>query len=266
MQAEGKIKFTASSGQPETVISERYYLSDASFLVALIGDKDTLTRLKEAVQCPGWPVFLGRKSCPPSVPVFAGMGEYPDLLTALSAQPWRPRLVETDTCPSELHCIVETGLPGPDASVRYDVPVSFSPRRFEARYVREVLLPVQNTGQPTQQPYRRPTRVRMRYSSRAWHERRDARSEKDRYLCVFCNLPSAIVHHVTYERAMQENLDDLRSVCRLCHDAITMLESERDMGKQRIDPLSDTYRRLILSKRGEILRLRAPRHSHKRRR
>lgn len=90
LSAEGKVKKTASTGKAETVVSHRSYLCDACFLVALQvthGPNDLIERLATAVQQPNWPVYLGRKSCVPSVPVFAGVGDFPSLENALAAWP-----------------------------------------------------------------------------------------------------------------------------------------------------------------------------------
>ena len=50
-------------------LSHRYYLSDAVFLVALGGPADKLAELDEALHHPVWPLYLGRRSCPPDLPM-----------------------------------------------------------------------------------------------------------------------------------------------------------------------------------------------------
>ena len=79
LTAQGKPKKTPK-GKPHTEISQRDYLCDASFLVAL-QVKDTanaalITQMAHALQNPVWPIFLGRKACLPATPVFAGTGSY----------------------------------------------------------------------------------------------------------------------------------------------------------------------------------------------
>jgi len=108
LTAEGKPK--KSSGKPHTEISHRDYLCDASFLVALqvrdTADDPLIVQMAAALQNPVWPLFLGRKSCPPAVPVFAGTGSYPDLQTALTAYPgftqYRRQTHKPFTCRMEL--------------------------------------------------------------------------------------------------------------------------------------------------------------------
>lgn len=85
LTAEGKPKKTPS-GQPHTELSNRDYLCEASFLVALqvrqSSDAHLIDQMATALQNPVWPLFLGRKSCPPAIPVFAGVGDYPEGLQA----------------------------------------------------------------------------------------------------------------------------------------------------------------------------------------
>ena len=87
LTAQGKPKKNPK-GQPHTEISQREYLSDASFLVALqvknIEDIDLISKMAFALQNPVWPFFLGRKACVPSTPVYAGKGVYETLEAALT--------------------------------------------------------------------------------------------------------------------------------------------------------------------------------------
>ncbi|MFD5179468.1 type I-E CRISPR-associated protein Cas5/CasD [Nocardia sp. NPDC058379] len=53
-----------------TIISERYYLSDAAFTVAVSSSDDELiTALETALHAPTFGVHLGRRSCPPAGPL-----------------------------------------------------------------------------------------------------------------------------------------------------------------------------------------------------
>jgi CRISPR system Cascade subunit CasD len=84
LTAQGKPKI--SSGRPHAEITERDYLCDASFLVALqSADEDLIEKIAHYLQNPVWPVYLGRKSCPPSRPVFDGVADFESLEEALSA-------------------------------------------------------------------------------------------------------------------------------------------------------------------------------------
>lgn len=55
-------------------VTERYYLSDAVFLAALeSNDKAFLEQIAAALRSPVYPLFLGRRSCPPTLPLVLGI-------------------------------------------------------------------------------------------------------------------------------------------------------------------------------------------------
>lgn len=130
MSAEGKIKRTASTGEPETVVSWRQYLCDASFLVAVHANETLIGRLSAAVQSPKWPVFLGRKSCLPSCPVYEGVGDYPSLAAALADPPLAERAAS-----KTVRTVVESS---PAQGIRRrDEVLSRRYRTFGPRHVQE---------------------------------------------------------------------------------------------------------------------------------
>ncbi|HRJ58574.1 MAG TPA: type I-E CRISPR-associated protein Cas5/CasD [Anaerolineales bacterium] len=89
LTAEGKPKYVTNTKKPHTEPTWRYYLCDASFLVAVQSDDATVEELAQAVQFPAWQIYLGRKSCVPSRPLFDGVGEYDSLQSALEGHPAR---------------------------------------------------------------------------------------------------------------------------------------------------------------------------------
>ena len=263
--AEGELK----TGAKGTLLTRRYYLADASFLVALQGDVTTVAEVAAAIQDPKWPVFLGRRSCPPAVPIFAGTNECVGLLDALQSKdkspPWRPRLVDLDgeSPPEPVNALVEwRSTPGeptmpPSVELHQDVPVSFLPPCHLVRPVRRVTVspPV---GGPVQTPCPRPARPRADYGNKQYQARRKERLDADHGLCVFCKQPAATVQHVTYRHAGgDERIEELRSLCRLCHDAVTMIEYGLGMGLDRINPEDPDYRDRIIAKRDEIIEFRS---------
>lgn len=131
LTAEGKPK--KSSGSPHTEISLRDYLSDASFLVAVQGDPALIDRLATAVQNPVWTIFLGRKSCPPTRPVFDGVGDYANLPQALASHNW-PEDQE------QLTAVIECAPTAENAVRRRDHLVARSHRVFQPRYTQTILL------------------------------------------------------------------------------------------------------------------------------
>lgn len=119
-------------------ITERYYIQDAVFLAGLESEDDTLLReLEQALHAPAFPLFLGRRSCPPDYPLCLGIREA-DLLTALHSEPWQASEWRQSRLPTRLR-IVADALPGSsERSVLRDVPISFDPirgRRFGWRGV-----------------------------------------------------------------------------------------------------------------------------------
>ena len=93
LTAEGKPKW--SSKRPHTEQTWRSYLCDASFLVAIQGGPENsslIAELAEAVQSPVWPIYLGRKSCVPTLPVYAGVGMHSSLRDALEAVALQKRI------------------------------------------------------------------------------------------------------------------------------------------------------------------------------
>jgi CRISPR system Cascade subunit CasD len=126
----------------DPVVSNRYYLADASFLAGLEGDADLLHRLDDSLAAPVWPPFLGRKSFVPGLPVrlpdcMLPPGRLIDgpLEQALRGFPWTPRRREE---PRDLRLIIECDGPEGSWEVREDTPVSFvvAERRYDLRYTK----------------------------------------------------------------------------------------------------------------------------------
>jgi len=131
LTAEGKPK--KSSGSPHTEISYRDYLCNASFLVALQGKTVVIEQMAAALQAPAWVIFLGRKSCPPTRPVFDGIGDYADLHSALKTHNW-----PEDT--ERLTAVLECNPTADNAIRRRDHLTSRSHRVFHPRYTETVTL------------------------------------------------------------------------------------------------------------------------------
>ncbi|HEX7713823.1 MAG TPA: type I-E CRISPR-associated protein Cas5/CasD [Bacillota bacterium] len=71
-----------------TLQSYRQYLQDAAFFVVAGGSEELLRRCATALQHPVWPVFLGRKSCIPTRPVYEDLTtEYATIREALEYHP-----------------------------------------------------------------------------------------------------------------------------------------------------------------------------------
>jgi len=129
----------ADGGGTGTVTSHRYYLSDARFLVGLESeDLGLLEKIDDALRRPIWPLFLGRKSFVPSVPVFLPgssimMGK--KLEQALEDYPFI-RMREWERMPLEdLREVIESKESRAGDLTRNDVPLDFDRRRFGLRQV-----------------------------------------------------------------------------------------------------------------------------------
>lgn len=126
-----------ASDAPGTVVSERFYLADACFLVGLEGETTLLDRLQEALTTPVWQCYLGRKSYVPSEPISLpdGLGDT-ELEQRLVDYPWlsAPRW-ENEDIPATLRVVLDATNGDGDA-VRSDVPTSFAARTFDTRMIR----------------------------------------------------------------------------------------------------------------------------------
>ena len=63
----------AGGGSKDCHITRRQYLLDGAFCVLICGERSVLSSLGEALKDPVWGLWLGRKCCIPSAPVFAGL-------------------------------------------------------------------------------------------------------------------------------------------------------------------------------------------------
>lgn len=116
-------------------ITYRHYLSDAVFLAGLESeDTALLQQLQDALHSPVFPLYLGRRSCPPTLPLCLGLRQT-DLLTALQNEPPLCK----DAAPNTR--IVMDALPTePGAAPLRDAVISYSPlhRQYGYRTAREI--------------------------------------------------------------------------------------------------------------------------------
>jgi CRISPR system Cascade subunit CasD len=221
-RADGKgIKRTGGGKDDpiETLLSRRQYLYDASFLVVLHGAADAITACARALDSPIWPIFLGRKCCVPSEPVFVGIGSFDSASEALSSIPWTVRIDAIDLNDSNatrsLNTFIEhpQGVPVPTgAQLVYDVPRVLGFNSHGSRWVvaGRVTVPV---ARPMQRSSSDLHARRVNYNSPQWKAARLSRLNLDHHLCVFCKSPAEEVHHVDYTNIGRETDPDLWSLC-----------------------------------------------------
>ncbi len=119
-------------------VTRRYYLADAVFLAGLESEDEGLLRQLQTALCrPAFPLFLGRRSCPPTQPLCLGIRPA-GLMDALLAEPsqlaaWRR------AAPQGCRIVADTEPQQDGAVPRRDLPLSFSPihRQYGYRPVRE---------------------------------------------------------------------------------------------------------------------------------
>ncbi|MBM2622926.1 type I-E CRISPR-associated protein Cas5/CasD [Actinoplanes sp. LDG1-06] len=115
-------------GRRSAPLTYRFYLSDAIFLAAVQGDATLIHDLADALRRPRYPLYLGRRSCPPAGPVSLGV-QQSSLDDALDSWPWlateRYRLRAARTARLE---IVRDARPDDQRTETHpDEPVSFDP-------------------------------------------------------------------------------------------------------------------------------------------
>jgi CRISPR system Cascade subunit CasD len=111
----------------EAFISDRHYLADAVFLVGLEGEADKLRAIEAALLRPAFPLYLGRRSCPPAGRLVVGMRALP-LEEALRREPWQAAdwyKARRASAPPDL--LIRDARPGEGAAITaLDNPVSYN--------------------------------------------------------------------------------------------------------------------------------------------
>ena len=118
-------------------VTYRHYLQDAVFLAGIEStDTALLQQLQQALLHPAFPLYLGRRACPPTLPLCLGLREQ-GLVESLQAEPAlcpgepKPTRIVADAAPQE-----------PGAVPQRDVPLSYDPRhrQYGYRSAREISL------------------------------------------------------------------------------------------------------------------------------
>ncbi len=130
-------------GADKPYVTHRYYLADACFLVGLEGEAEFLEQLSDALMNPVFPLFLGRRSCPPCQPLVIGIRDK-ELTAALSEEEWQAseymqKRLGRSSGNSALRIRVDAPADIPSSKIR-DSAISFDPRlrRYGYRNVIEL--------------------------------------------------------------------------------------------------------------------------------
>jgi CRISPR system Cascade subunit CasD len=123
-------------------VTRRYYLSDAVFLAGLEGDESQLVEIERAFRSPAFPLFLGRRSCPPEGQLLLGIRRGKPLADVLREEPWLVNewLRKKEAPEVLLRIVIDGTQQDAGAYFQRDVPISFNQvhRQFSFRRIKEV--------------------------------------------------------------------------------------------------------------------------------
>lgn len=127
------------SADTSTQVTERHYLADACFVAGVEGEPSLLATLDEALMRPVFPLYLGRRSCPPDAPIRLGVHEGPlgEVLATIEWQGGARRRTTGATVRCEVVIEDPAGMREQIDEVRNFDPVlrSYSRRRVRHEYV-----------------------------------------------------------------------------------------------------------------------------------
>lgn len=120
---EGRLlrDFHTAHGEKSAYVTNRYYLADAVFVVGIEGERDRLEEIAYALSHPAFPLFLGRRSCPPTLPLFLGIRD------AVLDDALKAEKLWVSKEPRSVRYIFDAASGKRGAAVR-DVPLSFDPK------------------------------------------------------------------------------------------------------------------------------------------
>lgn len=143
----------SETDKPATYAANRYYLSDAKFIVALTGEDALVDRVASAIKHPIWAPYLGRKAFTPDAPLFLDIVDGDDILTIFGTLPWHASEKYRKyhhTLSLELWVDSRLMIEAPPAAsyVRKDMPISFSPshRKYLTHVMNEYFIPIEDVS------------------------------------------------------------------------------------------------------------------------
>lgn len=127
LTAKGTQKPTSPA--KHTHITQRFYLQDAVFVLAVSGPRPVLDTLHDAVRCPAFPLALGRRACVPTQPLVLRPTDdtlWPgDPLAALQLVPRQAVPLRGQATSTELPVTIDDPA---GADLLPDLPRTFDPR------------------------------------------------------------------------------------------------------------------------------------------
>ncbi len=144
---------TAHRGEHSMPLSQRYYLSDAVFTAFVEGSDEVIGTLADALRHPVFPLYLGRRACPPTMPLFLETRQT-SLADTVDTVGWQAARFRKLTLRSEatvaLRVIADAGtFPTERVTSTHmlqDTPESFDSerRRYALRAVEETTVEIEN--------------------------------------------------------------------------------------------------------------------------
>ena len=138
VEREGRLRvdfhMACNEEKDRSYVTYRHYLEDAVFLVGFSSEDTALLHtLEQALMHPAFPLYLGRRSCPPTLPLCLGLRQQ-GLSETLQTEP--------ALCPGEqpTRIVVDATPQEPGTVALRDVPFSYDPRhrQYGYRSVREI--------------------------------------------------------------------------------------------------------------------------------
>lgn len=145
---------TAHRGDTPMPLSDRFYWADATFGAFIEGSGELIDGLTQAITRPVFPLYLGRRSCPPTMPLRLDVREGA-AWDAVVETPWMASKYYQKKLRHERHVpvrvVADRGIIPPEVGVSsehtlQDVPISFDSehRMYTLRTVEETRVDLEN--------------------------------------------------------------------------------------------------------------------------
>ena len=139
-----KYKEKKPSASPiKTTLTTNYFIADGIFVVGLESDdKDFLITIEKALKNPKYPLYLGRRSYIPTMPLFLGIRNLP-LEEALESEIWQMNPEDQNWEKNQMRIICEIKSNEDTNVFQNDFPISFDSRnrKFIPRGMKEIFKP-----------------------------------------------------------------------------------------------------------------------------
>jgi CRISPR system Cascade subunit CasD len=123
----------------QSFVSNRHYMADAVYVVGIEGSGESLRQIERALYEPCFPLFLGRRSCPPAGKLVLGIRNGLSVEEAFEKEPWQASewYKRKQTKEVYLETVIDADVDTVGGYTKNDSPISFNQefRKYEARSV-----------------------------------------------------------------------------------------------------------------------------------